>query len=100
MPTEERYIEWLERMDLDIEDSTSIEALQDVLAKEMTVTPGRLDALWSAIQTSYEELAPQGIHAVLVHYSWGDDLRFGVKGHPGLWGWSSVLRFMEEAEEG
>jgi len=98
--TEERYLEWLERLEVPIEDTVSIEALQEYLKDMLGFYPtsGQLDALWGGTTFEQDILAPIGIRAVYVIYPWGSEIRFGVKGRPGLWGWESVLGFVEEEE--
>lgn len=55
------------------------------------------DALWEAVHVEIEQLE-MGIVPVIVTYPWGEELRFGVQGLPGLWGWEQVQEIM--AEEG
>jgi len=95
----ERYLDWLERTELPISATTSIRGLQDYLEEELfTPTERQLNALWDAVGFKYETLAPIGIRPVLVTFPWGEELRFGVKGRPGLWGLESVMGFLEEEE--
>ena len=97
--SEERYIEWLERLEIPIEESATIEALQVYLEQEMVPSPEQIAALFSATEFKYEVLAAEGIRPVYITYPWGKELRFGVKGHPGLWGYESVLGFLAEDGE-
>lgn len=97
--SEENYIEWLERLEIDVEDTTTIDALKDKLERDLFMpSDEQLDALWSTVGLKFEEMAPKGIHPVLVEFEWGSQVRFGVEGRPGLWGWASVKAFMEEEE--
>lgn len=96
--TEERYLEWLERLEIPVEATVSIEALQAHLKDTLSFipTPDQLNALWGGTSYEYDVLAPMGIRAVYVTYPWGNEIRFGVKGKPGLWGFESVQGFVEE----
>jgi len=58
--SEERYIEWLERLEYDIEDTIDIDRFQEFLETQFLVTPERLTALWDAIEFKHETLAEGG----------------------------------------
>jgi len=93
---EERYQEWLERMEIPVEAQTDIETFKEYLREEFGITRiEQVEALWSATEMS-RNLEEHGIRAVLVEYPWGRQLRYGVQGLPGLWGWESVRKIMEE----
>ena len=98
--SEERYLEWLERLEIPIEDTVSIEAFQNYLKEVLgiTLTDAQRDALWEATGYEYEILAPLGVRAIYITYPWGKQLRFVIAKMPGLWGWSSVQRFLEEMD--
>lgn len=96
--SEERYIEWLERLEIPIEDSATITALQAYLEQEMIPTPEQIAALWGATEFKYDVLAADGIRPIYITYPWGKELRFGVKGRPGLWGYVSVQGFLAEED--
>lgn len=90
--TPEDYEEWLGRLDIPIENTTDIETFQDYLRDELGITgAAQVASLWEAQgkETSYEE---HGIHAVRIEYSWGVEVRYGIQGMPGLWGWESVQK--------
>lgn len=94
--SEERYQEWLDRMDIPIEDLTDIETLRSYLKDEMGITgDAQVQALWEAAGIS-NQLSTYGIRAVTVTYPWGNELRYGVQGLPGLWSWASVQTIMAE----
>lgn len=91
-------MEWLESMELPIEDTVTIERFQARLSKFLNAkTPAgrahQTDALWETMMTKYEELLPRGITPVQVHFHYGTTLRFGIKGLRGLFG----LKGMEKA---
>jgi len=90
--TEERYIEWLERLDIDVEETTRRERLQWALRRELGYHPSeaQIDAAWKTVQVVWEELAPRGVRPVQIRYPWGTDLRFVVSGRRGLFGWQSI----------
>jgi len=87
----EALMEWLESMELPIEDTTTIEKFQNRLSKFLNAsTPeGRahqIDALTETMLTKYEQLLPRGIRPIQVHYHYGTTLRFAIKGLRGLFG--------------
>lgn len=96
--SEEKYQEWLERLEIPVEETTSIERLKEHLRDEFGITGDlQVEALWSATGMS-ADLAEHGIRAILITYPWGRELRYGVQGMPGLWGWASIQEIMEEEE--
>lgn len=93
---EERYQEWLERMEIPVYCQEDIETFKEYLREEFGITrESQIEALWSAVDIE-RTLRDYGIRPVLVEYPWGEELRYGVKGKPGLWGWRSVREMMEE----
>ena len=85
-------------MEIPIEATTSIATLQEYLRDEFGITGDlQIEALWGAtgVKDLYSE---HGVRAVLVTYPWGQELRYGVQGMPGLWGWESVQEIMEGEE--
>jgi hypothetical protein len=87
---EERYQEWLDRMEIPIEQQTDIDTLRKYLKDEFGITgDAQVAALWDTIGVS-DLLSEYGIHAVTVTYPWGRELRYGVQGLAGLWGWAAV----------
>jgi len=85
-------------MDIPIEETTEITRFQDYLREQFGITePTRVEALWGATETE-STLAEAGIRAVRIEYPWGWQVRFGVQGMPGLWGWESIRTIMIEEE--
>jgi hypothetical protein len=96
---EEKYQEWLERLEIPIDKAADIETLRNYLKGEFGITTdAQVQALWDTLDIK-DTLAEHGIHAVMVTYPWGKDLRYGVQGMPGLWGFEAVQTIMEEEEE-
>jgi len=92
----ERYLEWLERMEVPIEATATIERFQEWLAGQIEVPPeewrpGAPQDVFQAVIVRYEQLAPLGVRPVRVKFPWGWQLRWGVKGYPGLWGWRRMM---------
>jgi len=92
---EERYEEWLVRLDIPIEQAETIEDLRNMLKEILGWEPTekQLEALWSA-RTTHIDLAAAGIHIVGTREAWGVNYRYGVQGLPGLWGWGKVREIM------
>lgn len=88
--SEERYQEWLDRLEIPIENMTDIATLQSYLKDEFGITgDAQIAALWSSTQVS-ADFAEHGIRAVTVTYPWGKELRYGVQGMAGLWGLTRI----------
>lgn len=95
---DERYQEWLDRLEIPVENTTDIETLKNYLKDEFGITgDAQVEALWSATGVT-EVYAAAGIRAVTVTYPWGKELRYGVQGMPGLWSWASVQEIMAAEE--
>lgn len=93
---EEDLIAWLERCEIPIEDQTNIDSFRTYLKDELGITKDtQVEALWSAAKGE-DTLAEHGIHAVKITYPWGVEIRYGVQGMAGLWGWAAVSEIMEE----
>lgn len=90
--SDERYQEWLSRLEVPVEATTDIETLKDYLKDELGITgDAQVAALWDATGTK-DMLAEFGISPVTVDYVTRGfkELRYAVQGMPGLWGWESV----------
>lgn len=86
----ERYTEWLERLDIPIEDMVTIGLFEKYLAEELGITQdkqiGALRTAWDVEQ----RLSELGVKAVSIDYPWGEETRFGIKGWRGLFGWERM----------
>jgi len=97
--SEERYQEWLERLEIPIEDTATLDGFRDYLRDEFAIEKDtQVMALWDAIEDKLK-LEEFGIHGLTIEYPWGKELRYGVQGLPGLWGWSRVQEIVEAEEE-
>ena len=95
---EEDLIAWLERCEVPLDQQRNLGDFQKYLADELGITEDtQVSALWSVIDVS-PTLAEHGIHAVTVTYPWGKELRYGIQGMPGLWGYASVQKIREEED--
>lgn len=93
---EEEIAEWLGRLEEEESLPDEITSFRDTLASELYgFNDAQIEALWDAKkdETSYEE---HGIRAVIVRYPWGSQIRYGIQGVSGLWGWESAQAFREE----
>ena len=92
---EEDLIAWLERTEEELGFDETLTALQQGLKDTLHITTdAQLEGLRQAsgLETG---LAEHGIHAVTVTYPWGKELRYGIQGMPGLWGYASVQQIRE-----
>ena len=87
---EERYVEWLERLDIPVDETTRIEKFQEYLRREFDFQESQIEALTEALRVVWDELAPRGVRPIWVHYPWGRDLRFVIAGERGLFGWRTI----------
>jgi len=88
--SDEKYQEWLDRLEIPVENQVDIETLKDYLKDEFGITGDlQVEALWSATEVS-ADMMEHGIHAVTITYPWGKELRYGVQGMSGLWGFARV----------
>ena len=90
------YIIWLERWEIPIEATATLRTLQEWLRREINPNISRFDSWWEATRLYYEELAPRGIRPVTRRIpETGDvEMRWAIKGKPGLWGWRSVKELL------
>lgn len=96
--TDEEYGETLVRLDIPIESQTDIDTFKKYLADELGITnPDFAESLWAEVPGS-KSMGEVGIHGVTITYPWGREVRYGVQGLPGLWGWEAVQEI--RAEEG
>lgn len=98
MSDEEKYMEWLERLEVPIEETVSIKRFQTYLEDILFPTEARVEALWGAVEQKYEELAPEGVTPITIEYPWGAQVRYIIPEHPGLWGYEGMMRVLQEEE--
>lgn len=98
--TEERYQEWLERLEIPIEETAVYEQFQKYLRDELEFNDAQIDALWEATHYRYEDLAEIGISPITYTYKTGPragerEVRYGIAGVPGLWGYRAMKEWAE-----
>ena len=95
---EDKCLDWLERLDIPVEEMKTVEGLKKYLEREF---PGYKDTQINAlvetagIEVSYSD---HGITGLTITYPWGVEHRYGIQGLPGLWGWESVQTIREGEE--
>lgn len=95
---EDKCIDWLARLDIPIEETTTRERLTKYLQEQFpTYSDAQLEALAEASGTE-SALEAAGIKQVRIYYPWGVELRYGIQGMPGLWGWETAKTVLEEEE--
>jgi len=96
--SQEEYEEWLGRIEEEEPLSEDRELFQETLKSELYgYSDAQIDELWNVkqLQADYSE---HGIRSVIVRYPWGSEIRYGIQGMPGLWGWGTVQEVREEEE--
>ena len=104
MAYDERYEDFLNRLDLPIEAWEDKERLREELREQLKYEPSdaQVESLWETMETLKRErwdepwLREHGVRTVVVHYPWGSEVRYGIQGIPGLWGRWAVERIREE----
>jgi hypothetical protein len=95
---EEELEEFLARLESEERAPDDPEKFKEWLKAQLgDYSEAQHDALW-AMRHEEATMEDIGINPVIVTYPWGRELRFGVQGLPGLWGWEAVQEIM--AEEG
>lgn len=94
--SEERYIEWLERLEIPIDAMADIETFQDYLRDELNFNYLQVSALTDMYAFERDSLLPYGVSAVKIEYPWGEETRFSIKGYRGLFGWERTKEIAEE----
>jgi len=94
------FEDWLERQDVPIEETTTLEDYQTYLEEELGIHGGSLAVAAHIYEEMYNYLPqlnirPIDYHGVAFGYEY-TDTRYGIKGYPGLWGRESMLSIAEE----
>jgi len=99
MPTPD-FEDWLERQDIPIEETGTLDDYLDYLEEELGIHEGSLDVAAKIYTEKYEYLSQLDIRAIEYH---GEirgveyvDTRYGIKGYPGLWGRESMLEIARD----
>lgn len=95
---EEEIIEFLARLEQEEEAPDNPEEFKTWLKEQIgEYTEEQYNALWGmkGTETTMEDM---GITPVVVTYPWGREVRYGIQGLPGLWGWESVQEVLAEEE--
>jgi hypothetical protein len=88
--TEESYEDTLARLDIGVENQADKDTFLKYLKEELGIkNTDFADSLWTASGVTTTR-AEHGIHGVTIKYDRGVEVRYGIQGMPGLWGWASV----------
>lgn len=99
---DEELEEILGRLDIPLEAQEDQETLRDYLRETLNPTSDKqiaafdhiVERVWEGIgRTANMELI--GIRRITIEYPWGIEVRYGVQGLPGLWGWARVRQIIE-----
>jgi len=105
-------MEWLERVEEELEDIgvsseeiTTIQEWRQTLLEEFGYNERQIEALWEFHEYHWDKLAKYGIRKVVYVYRTGPregqrEVRWVVKGHPGLWSWEHAKEWYEELSGG
>ena len=104
MAYDERYEDFLNRLDLPIEAWEDKERLREELREQLKYEPSdsQVESLWETIgrlkteRWDKEWLELHGVKRVNVHYPWGQETRYAIQGLRGLFGKDFVERLREE----
>lgn len=104
MAYDERYEDFLNRLDLPIEAWEDKERLREELRTQLGYEPStrQVESLWETIEEMKRErwdepwLREHGIRRIPVHYPWGTQTRYAIQGLRGLFGREFVERIREE----
>lgn len=96
---EQKCIEWLERLDIPVEETATVERLTRYLIDELGYGDAQIDALIEAADFTYIDLASVGIHPFTIKFPWGKDVRYGITGAPGAWGFEHMMEFYYRRKE-
>ena len=92
------FEEWLRAVEIPVEDTATRRLYLTYLEEEIGIKGGSLDIAAGVYERDLIRLAEHGIRGIIIEYPWGRQIRYGIQGMPGLWGWASVQR-IREAEE-
>ena len=92
------FEEWLRAVEIPVEDTATLGLYLTYLEEELGLKGGSVDIAAEIYTRDITQLAERGIRGIIIEYPWGTQVRYGIQGMPGLWGWESVQR-IREAEE-
>ena len=102
MPTPD-FEDWLERQEIPIEETLTVENYQKYLAEEFGIKDGSLDVAAGVYETRYAVFPQLEIRPITRHYEFRGEpfteTRYGIKGYPGLWGKTEAYRIAGEKAE-
>lgn len=88
--TDEEIEEWLGRLEETELLPSEYNLFQSTLKGELYGFSDRqIEVLWAAkgVEADYAE---HGIRSLIVRYPWGSEIRYGIQGMSGLWGFKTI----------
>ncbi len=99
MSEEAKYQEWLERLEIPVEDTATQETLVKYLIEELGYSDSQIDAIVGAVDFRDVDLADVGIHPFTIEFEWGKQIRYGIEGMAGAWGYTRMREIYERRVE-
>jgi len=89
------FEDWLARQEVPLEDTVTLERYQRWLQRELGIHGGSLEVAARVYTQRFDVLGPLGMRPVeltrVFRYVTLTETRFGIKGHPGLWGYRRAV---------
>jgi hypothetical protein len=88
--TQEEYEEWLGRLEEEEPLPDQWDLFQATLKGELYgFNDTQIEKLWElkGVEADYAE---HGIRSLIVKYPWGSEIRYGIQGMSGLWGFDTI----------
>ena len=89
---EERYLEWLERLEIPLEETVDVKHFQEVLYEEFGFGAKQVEGLTSVLEMKWERMMPAGIRVRLIDFKYYTDLRFAIRGYRGWFSYERMRR--------
>jgi len=98
--TKAEFKDWLERQEVPIEETVTLDRYQDYLRRELGLRGGSIDAAAEIWRSKYEDLPRYGIRIIEYEVEYRgvryDVTRAVITGMPGLWGREETYRIAAE----
>ena len=91
----EGVMEWLEALEVPITKTLEREEFRDYISTKLTAVTGegrehQFSALWEAVSVKWDKMLPRGIRPYVYEFKTGKQIRFGIKGFRGAFGFAGL----------